>query len=1136
MSRKQFIYIHIVHHPVESGNVTVVEIPYLRQSLADIKHQVMSNQEVTAVLDGGKEINPDDWSKTLVSAGAKVVFGPVVGWPALFGFTTWGAFLWAAAINIAWMVGISYLGGLLFNQDLKQPKEMDRDGGQSFAWNPQTTQQEGIPRPVCYGTNMHYGNVVARWTDVDESGNELLYMILDYGRGPIQGKGVNIVYFNDQPSGNYPGISIQERLGTLNQTCMTGFEKNKLEYRPAAEISYDGGALTWITPNNFFDDIEYTLEFPQGLYHYQKDGSRVAHGVGVKVEISVRGAESWTTLMNTTISENQLAPVYKAYKASEQGFNCVYGTQYDLKITKTSEDVDDGRTGDKMYLRSVREVVNIAFTRPGRALLGITALATERLSGHINVKWVADDKLVQVYNGTVWSIAFSQNRAWVALDELTQPVISGDGNGVPFVIERYEGLDPSRIDLALFYEWAEWCSQQVSDGDGGTEDRMTCNTIVDYQTDVWSLAYELSQIGRMYPYWQGNILTGWVDKAVDDVIDLVTFDNIMVRSWKNSWAGYGDMAGGVTIFYKDALHGYERKTLPIPNENAGLYTRNISIEGIGVTGHALAARVANHALTRNEKIKNVNSVRMYKDALRYRIGQVVRLQANVPDWGATYRVIESEANNTVKLDRVCTATAGDIIYIRSYDETNEVVVVDSYTVDSVADTVITITETWGVKPIKNNILAVGIAGKIKLRRIIEMRHTVNNYFDVKFETYDTTLFDSDSIEPSIDNPDYVWPAPASDLTKPITKWEVVDLINQMLPPQPDIEIPWISNCNWTGNDVDTVTWAKRDATEPILFRYRGTTYEITPDNTTDEFIYWDPNFTTQFKTTNVASVALAAGMWMVCTNKDGVAHSATPFQLTHAAILLAHTIRAEQYLELRNTYVYNGDDSLDNAKPFTVPFKIVSEMTAIVTAKLSFRILPYRAYSTGAASGGGSAISSGTWGGNTGGSSGTTGYEGTGQTGSGSVSGTTGASGATGASVQSTYVSSVPSSHGHSFSGGSHSHSFSGGSHTHSGPSHAHSIGSHTHTIENHQHGVTLPNHVHEITYGLHEESNSPTVHFHIDNGAGFGGASANYNSDQLDIDISGSLSGTGWKNLRFDTDLRCRIFAIIELKLDLTA
>jgi len=880
------ILVYVAHHPIEKGNLTVIEVPYHQQSLIQLKEQFVPGREVLVGLD--KEQIELDARRIL--PGSEVLFVPIVADPVTM------AWVWEAAIWVAWNMavayGLSYLGGLLFNQSIKQP---DREGErQSFGWNPHTTQREGIPHPMCFGTNMHHGNVVARWTDVDVSGDELLYMIIDYGRGPIEGKGANIIYLNGQPSENYFGVTIQERLGTLNQTVMTGFEKNKLEYGLGWLISHDDGPRTFTTPNNFFDDIEYTLEFPRGIYHYHKSGDRSATSVNVKIEISERDSDIWTTAFDGAITGNSLKPIYKAYSVQRQGFTCTHGKQYDLKITRVSGDVEHERHQDTLYLRRVREVVDVAFRRPGKALIGITALATGTLSGNIDVKWVSNGKLVPVYNGSSWSVEFTRNRAFVDLAIATQPVISGDGGINPWVIERYEGMNPNRIDLAFIYEWAVWCADDVSDGNGGTEDRMTCDTIVDYQTDVWSLFYEIAQIGRMYPYWQGNVLTGWVDKAVDDVIDLVTFDNTMVRTWKNAYAGSGEMAGGAEIFYQDSLQGYERKSLPVANENAGIYTRKVSIEGIGVKSHALATRIGNHVLNRNRLITNVNSSRMGKDALRYKLGDVVHLSNNIPNWGISFRVIRSISNNSVELDHYPNVSAGEILYIRSYDEINKVVSIDSYTVESVAGNVVTIVETWEITPAKNNIVAIGVNGSIKTRRIIKIRHTVNNYFDVEFETYNTELFDSDSFEPVYPNPDYIWAQPAANLSEPLTRWEAIDLINQMNRPAPDIDIPWISNCTWTGDDIDTVSWEPTDADETITFRYKGITYEIDAGDfsTTDEFIYWSPAATDRFLHTNVAATALAAGMWLMCTNEDGITHAAAPFQIVHAGVLQAGTITA----------------------------------------------------------------------------------------------------------------------------------------------------------------------------------------------------------------------------------------------------
>lgn len=219
--------------------------------------------------------------------------------------------------------------------------------------------------------------------------------------------------------------------------------------------------------------------------------------------------------------------------------------------------------------------------------------------------------------------------------------------------------------------------------------------------------------------------------------------------------------------------------------------------------------------------------------------------------------------------------------------------------------------------------------------------------------------------------------------------------------------------------------------------------------------------------------------------------------------LVNGTITADKYAELRQTYVFTNEDSLDTSYPFEIPFRIVSETTSIVSVRVSFKIKPFRAYSTGAASGGGQTSSEG--GGQTSSSSGTAHthtlniqYGGEGYA----------------VYLYEGILSSPGGAAGQATSGAS--------------------AINHTHTVNNHTH--TVDNHTHSIVFGLYEEDNLPTIHFHVDNGSGYGGASGNYTSDQADVDITSDISGTGWKGLKFDTSARCRISAIIECKVDVTA
>ncbi len=1151
--------VRVCSHPVDrnANTVKTCDVLYKSQTIDQIVKD-FSPKGASLVVLNGKQIDKEQWKKTRVKIGCTVDILPEVGY-AFFLFWATSSLFWSTVsslvINIALGFAFSYLGGKLFGQDLKESED-DR-GSQNYAWNPKTSHREGMPRPRLYGETMVHGNVIATWTDV-VSDNEVLYAVVDHGEGPIEGIGSNIVYINDQPSGNYSGVTVQERLGTMDQTCMTGFEKTKVEYTLNWELTSAGGAQTFTTPNNWADDLEWTIAFPNGLIRYHKDGEQTSKGVALKVEISERGLNSWTTVYNSTITGETRRPFYKIFRASTLGFTCTHGKQYDIRFTRTTG-ADSERSSSTTHIKSVREVSNTAFTYPGRALVGVTAVGTEQLSGNLDIKCVRQGRIVNTYDGSSWSLKYSNNLAWCVLDILTQPVLSGSNDsGDAYTIERYDGVNPANIDLAFFYEWAALCDTQVSDGKGSVESLFVCNYNVDQKRSVFSLAYELSQVGRCKLYWEGTNLTGWLDSAVLTQADLVTMDNIMARTWKNAWNGKEEMAGTIEVSYTDEDRGHERTTYLHSNVNSGVYSNIVSVEASAETRRSGAVRLADFALNRNQLIRNVNSFDMHKDALRYKLGDVIRLQCKFPNWGKNYRIVSVDSDlQTVTLDRnIDGVSSGDLLYVRTYDDTSgtEDVDISVYTVASVSGKFLTIAETFDPLPSKDCIVAIGSddsgdTSSPVLRRIVKIVQRVDNFYEVTAETYDADLYDG--ITPTNPNSDYVWPAPAKSdgiKSKPITWENILDTINAVRPPQPDIDIPWISNCEWSyDSGGGIVSWSARDADDPITFRYRGTTYEITADSSDKEFIYWDPDYTDRFIGTDLASVALATGNWLVCGVVDGIAYPSTPIQFLHAGVILAGTIRAEQYAELRQTMPWMGGDSCDATHPYTFDFKLPSELTAIISAKLSFKIKDFRAYSTAAASVGATVGTSGvenSWPGQTGGL-----YSPpySGNTGNPSTNPDTGNATVT---VPQTTLH-IASYSQYADGTGNHRHELSSygdwympetgcGTHAHSLPNHAHSfnVPAHTHefTAPKHTHSVTVPTHSHDLTFGIYEESNATNVHYHIDNGAGFGGASSSYNSDQTDIDITASISNAGWKSIRFDVDARCRITAILEVKVDITA
>ena len=229
-------------------------------------------------------------------------------------------------------------------------------------------------------------------------------------------------------------------------------------------------------------------------------------------------------------------------------------------------------------------------------------------------------------------------------------------------------------------------------------------------------------------------------------------------------------------------------------------------------------------------------------------------------------------------------------------------------------------------------------------------------------------------------------------------------------------------------------------------------------------------------------------------------------------------LRSANLVEYRNTYVINAQDSLDATYPMYVHFNIISEMTKIVSVKLSFWFQNFRAYSTAAKSGGGQTSSSVTT-----------------PSGGGSTSGSTG-----------TYYNAVlPTAITGSDNIGDQNidgwviTNYKFGQvadydHTHSISDHTHPA--HDHTVDNHTHST--PNHTHDITYGIYEDSQSPTIMVYIskDNGKSYSLPLGSYSADHENLDITAHFSTAGSKMLKITSNARARLSVQITIKLDIKA
>ncbi len=395
-----------------------------------------------------------------------------------------------AALLVA---GITLVGGILINALLppSKPKlptadKADFDTSQTYAWNPATTQQQGLVVPRFYGTHKLYGNIISSYLESDGS-KQYLNALLDLGLGPYQ----RLYDFkvNDQPIENYQGVTIEARLGNMDQTTIPAFNDTRVSYATSVKVVY-GTPYTYTTPGSDFDALEVEISFPNGLWYANDNGGLSNNSVSFRIEYR-KGAGAWKALTASTVTSTETVYTARwsagrwigdpqssaeAWQEAAVGstdpyahtdgdaygsdgdywrwvpdattvrtvvtavnYVTVTGAQqqpirrtfradnlaagvYEVRLTNLTADQTSSRYGDDLYLAGVNEVLYDDFQYPRTVLTAVRALATDQISGSLKFSCLAEGALIRTYNGTSWSIGFSSNPAWVCYDVLTQPV------------------------------------------------------------------------------------------------------------------------------------------------------------------------------------------------------------------------------------------------------------------------------------------------------------------------------------------------------------------------------------------------------------------------------------------------------------------------------------------------------------------------------------------------------------------------------------------------------------------------------------------------------------------------------------------------------------------------------------------
>lgn len=755
--------------------------------------------------DGGKDV------LRMVALIALVVAAPYAA-----AYMAWGTGIGSVML---WQMGVVMVGGMLINSLLPPSKPKlptadttDFDTSQTYSWNPATTQQQGLAVPRFYGTHKMYGNIISSYIESDGA-KQYLNALIDLGLGPY--KRLYDFKVNDQPIENYQGVTVETRLGNMDQSVIPAFNDTKAGYQTGVKV-VNGTPYTYATAGSAFDALEVEISFPNGLWYANDNGGIDNYSVSFKVEYKKQGDATWTPITKSTVTSTET--VYTARWSAGRWIDASDGTsswqeaaagstdpyahydgeaygsdgdywrwianattvrtvvstvdyatvtaaqqqtlrrvfradnlprgRYDIRVTNNTADQISSRYGDDLYLSGVTEILYDDFQYPRTVLAAVRALATDQISGSLKFSCLAEGALIRTYNGTSWSVAFSNNPAWVCYDVLTQPVFDN-----ALAVVRYDGIDPSRLDTAAFKAWADWCDGLVPNGVGGTEKRCLFDGAFDFETTMWEAALKVCASARAILVWNGINLTVIYDTTRSTAAQLFSVGNIGADKFRETFLPMAERASEIEVDFTSKDRDYERDKLTVINTAIDSTVNKVNLQLFGVTRASQAWREAMFRLYRNQYILRTCELDVDVDSLACTVGDLVYVQHDVPQWGEGGRLVSATANS-VTLDKTVTIQDGKT-YEVMVRLSNDTIVTRTVTNAAGSYTTLNVSTPFSSAPVQYDVYAFGQATiETKPFVVTGINRQSDQSCTLALVEYNASIYNVDTDQPVFPTPNY----------------------------------------------------------------------------------------------------------------------------------------------------------------------------------------------------------------------------------------------------------------------------------------------------------------------------------------------------------------------------------------------
>lgn len=688
----------------------------------------------------------------LLSIGMAVFTGGIAS-GAIFGIQS---LIWRSVIAMA----VGMIGNAIVSK-LTAPK-VDRSNSEqsnTYGWGgTETVTGQGYPLAVTYGRMKSAGLLLSRHVISD---GEKQYLNLLYCAGEGELSKIEDIRINANPISNYKDVQVDVRKGTNDQTVIPNFNDNFADQSLNYELTESWN--TQQVQGDACDAIELTVGFPNGLYYSNDSGGADRTSVTLKAEIRKVGDESWQALplanqkgmaghikrrdaWNFIKTDNSAANTSEyAGRIEEATNNAFYRVfrfdnlekvRYEIRMRCSAKDGKSLRHVNKVYWVQLTQIIYDDFVHPGKALIGIKALATSQLSGtDPKVTWIQERSEVYVFNPYInkYEAQPADNPAWAAYD-LIHICRKIGGEYIVF------GQPHMRLDYNAFKAWADKCKTNG----------FTFNYIYDAAMRLWDALKYPEAVGRGKVIPVGTKFT-CVSDYQSTPVQLFTVANIKHGIFTEEFQGVEARANSVEISFLNKDKDYERDVIPVYGDTydeSDTLTNPAQVELMGCTSLEQAYKHGKHFLRCNKYEIRTVTIEAFTDAIACTVGDIILIQHDIPEWGEGGRVV-AVSGQTITLDKEVSVQPGKNyqLLIRS----NATDIVSTFNVVNVSGLNVIVKEAIPVQP--DAVYAFGeISKSAKPFRVLAITKTLSEMTRKIqcMEYYPELYVSDDGTVPSID--------------------------------------------------------------------------------------------------------------------------------------------------------------------------------------------------------------------------------------------------------------------------------------------------------------------------------------------------------------------------------------------------